>query len=271
MATCSLQIISILNLLLFALKVSAVPNLGIQRDWLPGGEDENGEFKLVSFSSVLDFNADEQGNNPVESLSDAQLVGFASRAFDEMFELAGLIKPEIMVLLASGNSLYFASSLRGSRDYFFGTGVPENHRPQVLINAAGGVRIAGSFHKTANHGEVNVMDLFFIRNGQLNFQGTSSRIVAWGIVTGQRGAVNPCSGTESRYGCKIFLQRIANPRNPDAPLNKADLINIKRDTDPDYNLPDGLEFVNRNPRADYNAACFVPDMDYDPDHPDRRK
>ncbi|KAL9593258.1 MAG: hypothetical protein Q9219_007627 [cf. Caloplaca sp. 3 TL-2023] len=262
-----LRFLSVLTLLLSALEVLSIPNLGIQRDWLQGGEDSNGDYKLQSFSSVLDFNADEQGDNPVDSLSDAQLVGMASVAFDEMIAFSGPSKPEIMVLLASGNSLYFASSLRGSRDYFYGTGVLENHRPQELIDAAGGVRISGSFHKTANHGEVNVMDLFYTRNGRLSFQGTSSRIIAWGIVSGIRRPYNPCSGTESRYGCKIFLQRIANPSNPQAPLNKADLINIDQDTSPDFDL-DGLSFVNRNPRADYNTACSVLDMDFDPDHPE---
>ena len=267
------RIFTIFTFWIFFLEVLSVPDVGIRQDWFGSPHDE-----LLSFSAIMEFNANADGSNPVTSLSDRQLVSLVSKAYNEMTNLPGNNKPGVMVLLASGNSIYFASSIKSDRGNWLGVGASENQRPQILVQAAGGARIGGSSHVREGHcGEINVMDLFFARNEGLVFQGTASRIVAWGTSKGSPPTIfNPCNNSGDRYGCWSFLRAIANPSNPNAGLNAADLININSRTTPDTSFPDGLSVQrNRNyPResnADYEALCTIADEEYDPDHPEERK
>ncbi|KAL8664083.1 MAG: hypothetical protein Q9202_003375 [Teloschistes flavicans] len=260
--------------LALVLRVLSVPNVGIQQDWFEPGHDE-----LYSFSAIMVFNANDDGTNPVASLSNGQLVALASKAYDEMTALPGTDKPGAMILLASANSLYFASSIKRDRANWLGLGTSDNARPEVLVQAAGGARIGASGHiRGGSCGEINVMALYHTWNSRLQFQNTASRIVAWGTSEGSSPAIfNPCSDRRSRYGCWTFLRAIANPDNPRAHLDAANLINIPRTTNPDTNFPDNLQFSTRYARRsdvdreDYRALCLIAESNFDPNHPDQRK
>lgn len=56
----------------------ATPDVGITQDSVLN------EKKLISFSAFLHFNADANNNNPVDALTDKQLMGLVKKAWREM-------------------------------------------------------------------------------------------------------------------------------------------------------------------------------------------
>lgn len=159
--------------LVFSLILGAIstPDIGIQQDWFA---NPNGD--LISFSGIISFNQNDDGSNPVSSLSDGQLVGLASKAYDEMSSKITDQRPGAMAVLASNNEIFFSSSIKNDRGNWLGIKT-DQARPQVLIEAAGGARLSGS-HRIGGHcGEINLMSLFYDYKRSLNFQGTNSRLV----------------------------------------------------------------------------------------------
>ena len=250
--------------------VLCIPNIGIQKDWF--GDDHT---ELISFSGVLRFDAMPDGTNPVPALSDAQLVGLCAKAFDEMRSAGGRYdKPAAMALLAIDNKVYLASSIKSDRNNWLGRGQGiDKQRPQILARAAGAARIAGSSHRTRGScGEINIMDLYYTHNRELNFLGRRARIVVWATRDDYTGIFNPCSTPANGYGCGDFLRAIANPADPAQPLNDDNLKVIAKQMQRDNNWPDGLQFrfgpVRLTP-SDKNALEEIVDTPYDPDNPDQ--
>lgn len=98
-------------------RVLATPNIGIQQDWFTEGKNDD----LVSYSGLITFNANADGSNPVDKLSDGQLVGLVDKAYSEMNAKPGGDKPGLMALLAHQNAVYFASSIRNDRGNWLGS------------------------------------------------------------------------------------------------------------------------------------------------------
>lgn len=266
-------------LLCFILRTFATSNVGIQQDWFEGHDS------LLSFSAVMVYNANPDGSSPVPSITDGQMVGLAAKAYAEMITIWTAIPnkadnkpPGAMAVLAINNEIYFASVIKADRENWLGIGHDDGGKPQALVNAAGGCRIGGSSHRIGGRcGEINLMDTYYTRNQNLNFQGTGSRLVVWG--TWDSGNVPlqilpPCIDNAGRYGCYTFLRAIANPQNPKQPLNDADLKVIAKTTALDNGYPNGLNSVTRFARLsaeDKALLCAIADDPYDPDHPELRK
>lgn len=264
-------------LLCLILRTFATPNVGIQQDWLQGHDS------LMSFSAIMVFNANPDGTNPVTSITDGQLVGLAAKAYDEMIALWTPIpykennnQPGAMAVLAINNEIYFASMIKADRQNWLGSGRSDGGKPQALVNAAGGCRIGGSSHRIGGRcGEINLMDTYYTRNNALNLQGSRSRLVVWGAFSGSPLQIlSPCLDSASRYGCYAFLRAIANPQNPQRPLQNADLKVIAKNTARDNSFPNALVSVTTYARLSTvikDALCEISDDPYDPDSPDLRR
>lgn len=259
-------------LLTYVLKVFATPNVGIQQDW------RSEHPALMSFSAIMRFNPNADGSNPVDALSDAQLVALSSKAYDEMNTLwralppndRGTGLPGVMATIAIKNEIYFASSINSDRQNWLGIG-KDKTKPQELEAAAGGCRLGGLSHKMAGGscGEVNLMDLYFSDKGELNFKGSGSRIVPW---SGQfKTNINPCMNAGDRYGCDTFLRAITNPDDKNAHLDNANMKVVQKCTAPDTNWPNGVTFKNGNPRLSVQGICAILDDPYDPNNPELRR
>ena len=255
----------------FILPALCTPDIGIKRDWLLEGYDG-----IVSFSGVLVFDAKPDKTNPVQDLSDAQLVGVCAKAFDEMRSAdGGNDKPGAMALLAIENEVYLASSIKGDRRGWLGEGRgTDEQRPQILAKAAGAARIAGSFHRIGGAcAEVNIMDVYYQRKQELDFSGKKARLVVWATKDGDTNIFNPCSTPANGYGCKDFLQAVGNPSNPREPLKAENLKVIAKSTNRDDSWPDGVNFSFNSVRPstdDKAALCMDIDEDpFDPNNPDQ--
>ena len=257
-------------LLCLTLRIFATPTVGIQQDWLEGHDS------LLSFSAIMVFNAKSDGSSPVPSITDGQMVGLAAQAYQEMLTIWNAIpdkvdpKPGAIAAFAINNEIYFASVVKADRQHWLGLG--QSAKPQVLMEAAGGCRIAGSVHRTDGHcAEINLMDTYYTRNKNLNFQGSRSRLVVWGT---DYGILPPCSDSVSRYGCYKFLRAIANPQNPQQQLQDNDMKVIASNTARDNSFPVGL--VSRNvytriSTQEKAALCEIADDPYDPNKPELRR
>lgn len=118
---------------------------------------------------------------------------------------------------------------------------------------------------------INIMDLYYNFNHNLNFRGTASRFVAYGITEagGTPQIFLPCRGVESRFGCNTFMQAIANPENPTEPLNGANIRVIPTKTILDDRWSNDISFMVKNVRtsAGDKAACEKFDEAFDPNEP----
>ena len=229
----------------------------------------------MSFSGVIQFNQNDDGTNPVDSLSDGKLVGLASKAFDEMRASPQENKPNMMVVMATKNQIYFASSMTGrDRGNWLSTEEGEVGRPNILIEAAGGCRLAGTHKVGGRCGEINLFDLFYNWNKHLDLQGSHSRIVAWGSLNYKPArAYHPCKKFDTNYGCEDFL-KAATKNDPKEKLDDANLKVVNKNTQIDRSWPEGLQFhyvSRRVPASDYDVACKAEDDPFDPNHPELRK
>ncbi len=266
-------------LLCFILRTFATPNVGIQQDWFQGHDS------LLSFSAVMVYGANPDGTSPVPSITDGQMVGLAAQAYAEMITIWNAIPnkedpkpPGAMAVLAIKNEIYFASVIKADRENWLGIGHDDGGKPQILVNAAGGCRIGGSSHRIGGRcGEINLMDIYYSRNQNLNFQGTGSRLVVWGTWDSGKVPLQilaPCIDSAGRYGCYTFLRAIANPQNPKQPLNDADMGVIAKNTALDNSYPNGLNSGTRYARLstqDQALLCAIDDEPYDPNQPELRK
>lgn len=227
------------------------------------------------------FNANPDGSSPVTSITDGQLVGLAAQAYQEMVTIWNAIpnkadtnKPGAMAAFAINNEIYFASVIKSDRQNWLGVG-QDVTKPQALVNAAGGCRIGGSAHRiNGNCAEINLMDTYYTRNNNLNFQGSQSRLVVWGTYGSASQILAPCSNHGDRYGCYTFLRAIANPQNPTQNLQPNDIKVITISTALDNSFPNGLVAVKvyaRLSTQDQAALCEVADAPYDPDSPELRR
>ena len=247
----------------------STPNIGIQQDWVTTSEE------LISFSGLISFNQNDDGSNPVSDLSDGQIVGLASKAYDEMTAFGNSNAPGAMAVMATNNEIFFASSIRGSDRGQWLNPQNDDTRPNILIKAAGGCRLGGDHRIGGRCGEINLFDLYWNWKKSLNLQGTHSRIVVWGTYNGSPlGILNPCQAREGRYGCDNFLRAATNPQNPKAHLDDANLRVIPKTTAVDQSWPNGLTFTHRQARltgGDKAALCEMMDDEFDPNHPELRK
>ena len=247
----------------------STPDIGIQQDWFTDSEELN------SFSGIIQFNQNDDGSNPVSALSDGQLVGLASKAYDEMTAFGNINTPGAMAVMATNNEIFFASALRGGdRGHWLNPQIDDT-RPNILIRAAGGCRLAGNHRLSGRCGEINLFDLYFNWKTNLNLQGTQSRIVIWGTFDNSPLQIlNPCRGAGSRYGCDAFLRAATNPQNPTAHLDDANLKVIPKTTAVDQSWPNGLTFTYKQQRpstSDKAALCEIADTEFDPNQPELRK
>ena len=261
----------LLVILILSLVSSSIstPNIGIQQDWFTTSDD------LISFSGIIQFNQNDDGSNPVSALSDGQVVGLASKAYDEMTAFGNSNTPGAMAVMATNNEIFFASSFRGSDRGLWLNPQNDDTRPNILVKAAGGCRLAGNHRIGGRCGEINLFDLYYNWKTNLNLQGTHSRIVVWGTYDGSPLEVlNPCLPREGRYGCDSFLRAATNPQNPTAHLDDANLRVIPKATAADQSWPNGLTFTYRQSRlnsGDKAVACEIADDEFDPNHPELRK
>ena len=249
--------------------VISTPNIGIQQDWFTTSDE------LISFSGIIQFNQNDDGSNPVPALSDGQLVGLASKAYDEMTAFGNSNTPGAMAVMATNNEIFFASSIRGNDRGRWLNPHNDDTRPDILVKAAGGCRLGGNHRIGGRCGEINLFDLYYNWKTNLNLQGTHSRIVVWGTYNGSPLEIlNPCLPHEGRYGCDSFLRAATNPQNPTAHLDDANLKVIPKATGVDQSWPNGLTFTYKQSRlngGDKAAVCEIGDDEFDPDHPELRK
>lgn len=105
-------LIALLNLLSVCL---AVPDLGIQRDWIHPSRLPS--EAVTSYSGIIHF-TDPTIPGDKSKLSDAQFVNLAKVAYDRMvaiwqgYQISSTWCPGAMIAMESGGSIYFASSLR---------------------------------------------------------------------------------------------------------------------------------------------------------------
>lgn len=229
-------------ILLLSLVLSAIstPDIGIQQDWVSEGQDPS---DLISYSGIIQFNQNGDGTNPVDALSDGKLVGLASKAYEEMKAFPRQNKPNTMVVMATNNEIYFASSMTGKdRGNWLSSRAIDPGRPNILIDAAGGCRLGGFHRKGGRCGEINLFDLFYNWNDNLNLRGSHSRTLAWGSDEGQQPKVYyPCFWDEGKYGCYDFLRAATND-DPKAHLDDANLKLVNVNTQIDQSWPEGLQF-----------------------------
>ena len=260
----------LLVILILSLVSSSIstPNIGIQQDWFTTSDE------LISFSGIIQFDQNDDGSNPVSALSDGQLVGLASKAYDEMTAFRNGNTPGAMAVVATNNEIFFASSIRGGDRGHWLNPQNGNTRPSILIMAAGGCRLGGNHRTGGRCGEINLFDLYWNWKTNLNLQGSHSRIVVWGTYTGSPLQIlPPCKNDQGRYGCEVFLKAATNPQNPTADLDDANLRVIPKSTAVDQSWPNGLTFTYRQSRLNGGdqAACEMMDDEFDPDHPELRR
>ena len=266
------QLHGVILLLLIVSRARSTPNIGIQQDWISGDE---GPDDLISFSGIIEFNQNDDGTNPVDTLSDGKLVGLASKAFDEMNALPQRNKPNTIAVMATKNQIYFASSMTGEdRGNWLSSKHYEHGRANILIEAAGGCRLGGIHRKGGRCGEINLFDLFYNQNKHLNLRGSHSRILAWGSFEGAPAKVyHPCRDDDPRYGCESFLKAATND-DQKKKLDDANLKVVNKHTRIDQSWPEGLQFRYRSlrlPASDFDAACRDLEDPFDPNHPELRR
>ena len=261
----------VLLLISHLISTAEIPDLGIALDWFTDSEN------LISFSTIIGFNSYADNSSPVDYLTDAQIVGLGSRATDRMRTIGADRVPNAMAVVCTGNEIFFASSIKGPDAGKWLNPRPGDSRPNILIDAAGGCRLTSGHRTDGRCGEINVMDLIYGWKGQLNFQGTRSRIMVWGKYSNEPlHVMPPCGNPPGRYGCEAFLRTIANPQDPEAsnkPLDPNNLRVIPTNTPPDTNWPDGLTFTvhrYRFARADAAEVCQALDH-FDPNTPELRR
>ena len=71
--------------------------------------------------------------------------------------------PRTIGVLASGNQIYFASSITGSgRGYWLGTKQGQEPAYNRLLTAAGRCRLGGMHRNGGRCSEINLLDVFYV-------------------------------------------------------------------------------------------------------------
>ena len=252
-----------LSSILFVL-VSAVPNLGVQKDFAAQFPTDS----YQSYSAVVIFD-DKTIPGDKAKMSDAQFINLAKVAYEEMISiwsrsnLPSELCPGAMIALESEGTLYFASAVR-SRN-----GIDINAIDRNIQNSIGWFQyqcqIEGmGTHRNGGHcAEPNVLRLYGDQNGiettPENPTGTyksppktntSPRIAVWGRPSGTQPNQNqeayflPCADTPSSgYGCNRMVAFYG-------------LKAVSKKT-PDPNSQDDWQF---KPAGNHRRACAAPPL-----------
>ena len=217
--------------------ISAVPNLGVQRDFEPQFPHDS----LMSYSAVIKFN-DQSIPGDKTKMSDAQFINLAKVAYDEMVDIWSRSNfnsdgcPGALIAMESGGFMYFASAIRSPN------GVNLNIKDQDIQDSVGWFQLqctrAGmGTHRTGGRcAEPNVLRLYGDKNGLTTdtpprymappASNTSPRVAVWGRPSGALPNQNkelyfkPCSDPlVSGYGCTRLVTtyglKPVSRQNPD--------------------------------------------------------
>ena len=242
--------------------ISAVPNLGVQKDFAAQFPREG----YQSYSTIVKFN-DASIPGDQSKISDAQFINLAKVAYNEMIawwsrtQLASDGCPGAMIAMESEGIMYFASSVRSPN------GIDINALDRNVQQSIGWYQwmcqmSGGGTHKTGGRcAEPNVLRLYGDLNGiettptnplgtyrPLLTTDTSPRIAVWGRPSGalpnqnKESFFKPCADTATGgYGCNRMATQYG-------------LKSVSRQS-PDPSGQDGWAFtLPGNPRA----ACPAP-------------
>lgn len=218
--------------------ISAVPNLGVQRDFV----EQFPHDSLMSYSAVIKFN-DQSIPGDKTKMSDAQFINLAKVAYDEMVDIWSRSNfnsdgcPGALIAMESAGFMYFASAIR-SPD----RGVDFNIADQAIQDSIGWFQLQCArqgmgTHRTGGRcAEPNVLRLYGDKNGLTTdnppkytappTSNTSPRVAVWGRPSGALPNQNkefyliPCSDSSgSGYGCTRLVTRYGlkpvSKQNPD--------------------------------------------------------
>ncbi|KAI9877134.1 MAG: hypothetical protein M1830_004709 [Pleopsidium flavum] len=189
-------------LLCYSLSLQAlfIGNLNIARDKID---------RMTSYTVVATFDVDVA--DP-KVLSDKQLNGFALKAHAEMLTLVAkenVKRPSVMSALVVRKKIYFASSLKGDREYVYKEGIA----PDQVVQALNECQQNGQIHRTGGGcGEVNVVTLYYDTEGRnADLRNERARIIAVGVPSrhDEKPAENkaPCS-EPGKWGCLEFCRNL---------------------------------------------------------------
>ena len=217
--------------------ISAVPNLGVQRDFAPQFPRDS----LMSYSAVIEFN-DQSIPGDKTKMSDAQFINLAKVAYDEMVDIWSRSNfksdacPGALIAMESAGFMYFASAIRAPNQINF------NIVDQAIQDSVGWfqqqcTRQGMGTHRTGGRcAEPNVLRLYGDKNGLTTdnpprykappTSNTSPRVAVWGRPYGalpnqnRELYFNPCSDPlGSGYGCTRLATRYGlkpvSRQNPD--------------------------------------------------------
>ena len=221
-------------------------------------EPPTGQHRLSSFSAVMKFNLDDNGSNPVDEITDGQLVALAAQAYGEMKDLGRHTNqetPGTIGLLATNNVIYIASSVQGEgRGYWLGTREGQTRIDDRLLNAAYRCRIGGIHRNGGRCAELNLFDLYKARNEEIDLDGTHSRILAYGKFQNEpEKAYFPCTNDEGRWGCWTMLRALSN-ENPEDHLKDENLSHFARYST-GYELANSVGIPKRSYSANRWRLC----------------
>lgn len=206
--------------------VSAVPDLGVQRDFV----DQFPRDAYQSYSAVVEF-SDKSIPGDKTKLSDGQFINLAKVAYDEMISIWSKSNlktdacPGAMIALESEGTMYFASAVRAI------SGIDINAIDRTIQNSIGWYQEqchtqGMGTHRTGGRcAEPNVLRLYGDQNGLETTPdnplgtykappktGTSPRIAVWGRQSQVQPNQNkeayfpPCSDPPSNgYGCNRMV------------------------------------------------------------------
>ena len=239
--------------------ISAVPNLGVQRDFAPQFPHDS----LMSYSAVIEFN-DQSIPGDRTKMSDAQFINLAKVAYNEMVDIWSRSNfnsdgcPGALIAMESGGFMYFASAIRSPN------GINFNIVDQAIQDSVGWFQLQCTTQGMGTHrtggrcAEPNVLRLYGDKNGLTTdnpprymsppTSNTSPRIAVWGRPSGalpnqnKEFVFDPCADPlGSGYGCTRLVARYG-------------LKPVSKQT-PDPNGQDGWAFsLPANPRQ----ACPAP-------------
>ena len=207
---------------LLASLISAIPKIGIQRDYYAGDVNSDTEPRLLSYSAEIGFD-DKTIPGDKTKMSDAQFINLARRAYDEMVTYwAGKQWPEnllpgSMIAMESQGSIYFASAVR-KLDQSIDINLPNKD----VVNSASWfyTQCEEAFGPHRNGGacaEPNVLRFYATQNpDDQDKESTppksnkSPRVAVWGRKTGDLPRQNketyfpPCGDINTGWGCNRF-------------------------------------------------------------------